>query len=104
MYRKRALGRINNGFVLVTVDERKEKVSFKTQGQDVTVRDLIENDHIYALLIKPCYGITDTKMNKKIWLDSYVTKHRPITPAIVSALIEEYYDQKVVEERYTINN
>ncbi len=98
VYRRRALGRINKGFVLVTVDERKNSVYFKTQGQDVTVRDLIENGHIYALLMKTCYGITDANMNKKIWLDSYVTEHRPITPAIASALIEEYYDQKVKDE------
>ena len=98
MVRRFALARINKGLILVNVDERNKSVTFKTQGQDVTVRDLIENDRIYALFMKTCYGATDVNMNKKIWLDSYVTEHRPITPAIVSALIGEYYDQKVKDE------
>ena len=101
MSKKRALGKINKGLVLVTVDQRKNVVSFKTQGQDVTVRDLIENDSIYALLVKTCYGTTDVSMDKKVWLDSYVTEHRPLTPSIVSALIGEYYDQKV-EDKYPV--
>ncbi len=100
------VAKVGSGFIVVDVDEHRKNVSFKTFGNDITVRDLMENDRVYRAFIKYCYGYTDPDMVKTIQLDSYVTDHRNLTVPVVSALVQEYYDEKIIDEqkaRYSDN-
>ncbi len=91
--------KINNNWILVKVNTRRGIVSFRTFGQNVTVRDLIENEQIYGAFIKFCYGYADDNIVKTIQLDSSVADYEKLTASVISVLIGEYYAEKILEEQ-----